>query len=118
MNIRTTASEIRNSTADFDLWKVGYCGLQNTLRGVSPVAHTVGIYGWNFDAYQVGDYVIETGYRNMDGHPLHADGVEERSRSRWARCDRGLLSWEETVRKNLDDLRETIAAQRRALVMR
>lgn len=43
--------------------KLGYCELQSLLAQFSPIAYTSGMYGWNADIYQFGNYYICTGYR-------------------------------------------------------
>lgn len=65
MKIKTTAKAVRNSSAN--LVSVGYCDLAALLRYHSPIAYTAGIYGWNFDVYEVYGVTICTGYRNMPG---------------------------------------------------
>lgn len=49
------------------LVSVGYGELQALLRYHSPVAYTSGVYGWNFDIYEVNGLTICTGYRGMPG---------------------------------------------------
>ena len=49
------------------LVSVGYCDLQTLLRYHSPIAYTCGVYGWNFDVYEVNGLTICTGYRGMPG---------------------------------------------------
>lgn len=49
------------------LVSVGYCDLQTLLRYHSPMAYTCGVYGWNFDVYEVNGLTICTGYRGMPG---------------------------------------------------
>lgn len=49
------------------LVSVGYCDLQTLLRYHSPMAYTCGIYGWNFDVYEIHGLTICTGYRGMPG---------------------------------------------------
>ena len=44
-----------------------YAGLQFLLRYHDPVAYTAGVYGWNFDVYEIGNLTICTGYRGMPG---------------------------------------------------
>lgn len=62
--------------------QVGYCQLQNFfyLMGVSPIAFTRGIYGWNFDFYLVGTHMgevaVSTGYRGMFGYSPKYGEVE------------------------------------------
>ena len=45
----------------------GYCELQTLLRNHEPDAYTSGIYGWNYDVYQLYGVTICTGYRYMPG---------------------------------------------------
>ena len=49
------------------LVSVGDCDLQTLLRYHSPIAYTSGVYGWNFDVYEVNGLTICTGYRGMPG---------------------------------------------------
>ena len=56
--------------------RVGYCSLQRLLRNHKPFAFTAGVYGWNYDAYDLDGLVITTGYRNMPGEDAD-DLVEE-----------------------------------------
>ena len=71
----------------------GYCDLANLLRTREPVAYTAGVYGWNFDVYEVHGLTICTGYRNMPGR--RAEGIreyEERAREIWDDYTKG---WDE-----------------------
>lgn len=66
MKYKTTAKEVRNN---YNVLTVGYCDMQSLLRNRSPESYTSGVYGWNFDVYNVSDIlpntVICTGYRGM-----------------------------------------------------
>lgn len=73
MKYKTTAKEIR-------MWgnnvkSAGYCSLQYLLKFHEPIAYTVGVYGWNFDIYEVYGVTICTGVRGMVGE--RAKGVSE-----------------------------------------
>lgn len=58
------------------------------LNNHSPIAYTCGIYGWNFDVYEVYGVTICTGYRNMPGARLKKiSEYEEKARA--------ILSWED-----------------------
>lgn len=70
MKIKTTAKAIKESTPAKYLKRADYCSMHYLLIGESPVAYTCGVYGWNFDAYQIGQYTICTGYRNMPGESV------------------------------------------------
>jgi len=63
MKYKTTAKEIRSGY--YTIISAGYCTLQNLLKDENPVAYTSGVYGWNFDVYQVNGVAIATGYRGM-----------------------------------------------------
>lgn len=55
--------------------RVGYCDLQDALRGIEPDYYTAGVYGWNCDVYTIAGLTICTGYRPAAGVP--AVGVRE-----------------------------------------
>lgn len=69
----------RNQIADLSVDKIvtaGACELQNLLSGVDPIGYNAGIYGWNYDAYVIGDVCILTGYRVLKKYP-RATKIEE-----------------------------------------
>ena len=73
MKVKTTRKAIVNGSTNIRC--AGYCDLQALLRNHEPFAYTTGVYGWNFDAYDVYGITICTGYRNMPGKRL--EGIEE-----------------------------------------
>ena len=73
MKYKTTAKAIREGACNPR--SAGYCDLQNLLNNHSPIAYTCGVYGWNFDVYEVYGVTICTGYRNMPGALL--EGIRE-----------------------------------------
>lgn len=75
MSNRVTRREVLEENAPAFLKKCGYCEMQTLLRYHEPVAYTAGIYGWNFDVYEVYGLTICTGYRGMPGKIM--DGVKE-----------------------------------------
>lgn len=46
---------------------IGYCDAYSLLYFENPEYYTAGIYGWNFDAYDIDGVLITTGYRGMIG---------------------------------------------------
>ena len=44
---------------------IGYCDASYLLYYYRASFYNAGVYGWNFDAFVFGDYVITTGYRNL-----------------------------------------------------
>lgn len=73
MKYKTTTKALRAGSCN--LRCAGYCDLSSLLRGHEPVAYTCGVYGWNFDVYEVYGLTICTGYRGMPGKRL--DGIAE-----------------------------------------
>ena len=73
MKYRTTLKALREGACN--LRCAGYCDLQNLLRAHDANAYTCGVYGWNFDVYEVYGLTICTGYRGMPGKRL--EGITE-----------------------------------------
>lgn len=65
MKFKTTRKAVVNGSSN--IVSVGYCDLQTLLRYHSPIAYTCGVYGWNFDVYEIHGLTICTGYRGMPG---------------------------------------------------
>lgn len=72
MKYKTTVKALRENA--YNLRSAGYCYLQNLLRARDANAYTSGVYGWNFDVYEVYGLTICTGYRGMPGKLV--EGVE------------------------------------------
>lgn len=93
MKLKTTTKQIKSGSVR--LFQVGYCGLQTLLKPREPFGYTAGLYGWNYDAYDLGGGVtLCTGYRGMPGKPLDykkADEYEKRAR---AIMDDRAITWE------------------------
>lgn len=73
MKYKTTRKAIVNGSVNVRC--AGYCDLFCLLRNHEPIAYTAGIYGWNFDVFEVYGVTICTGCRNMPGKRL--DGIRE-----------------------------------------
>ena len=70
------------------LVSVGYCDLQTLLRYHFPIAYTSGVYGWNFDVYEIHNLTICTGYRGMPGRTANnIRKYEEAARDALERLD-------------------------------
>lgn len=85
MKIKTTRKAIVNGS--MNIRSAGYCDLQFLLNNHNPIAYTCGVYGWNFDVYEVYGLTICTGYRGMPGKRL--DGIAEYN----GKAEK-ILSWE------------------------
>lgn len=88
MKSKTTRKSIVNSSANIVC--AGYCDLSYLLRNHSPIAYTCGMYGWNFDVYEIDGLTICTGYRGMPGRRANNIGAyEEKARQ--------VMSWENKI---------------------
>lgn len=93
MKYKTTRKAIVAGTPANNLVCAGYCDLSNLLWGHEPIAYTCGVYGWNFDVYEVYGKTICTGYRGMPGRKANNEAAyEEKAR---AISDNYDLKWEE-----------------------
>lgn len=68
MKFKTTIKAIREGSVN--VRSAGYCDLWYLLINHNPIAYTSGVYGWNFDVYEVYGVTICTGYRGMPGKQL------------------------------------------------
>lgn len=88
MKFKTTRKAIVNGSANIVC--AGYCDLSYLLRNHSPIAYTCGVYGWNFDVYEIDGLTICTGYRGMPGRRANNIGAyEEKARQ--------IMSWENKI---------------------
>lgn len=69
MKYRTTAKELRKCYPNNRTIAIGYCNAQNLLHYQNPNCYTCGVYGWNFDGYEIDEkcVLITTGYRGTFG---------------------------------------------------
>ena len=65
MKFKTTSKAIRQNYSQNYILSIGYCDLQFLLKYENPRAYTSGVYGWNYDLYDVEGVAICTGYRGM-----------------------------------------------------
>ena len=65
MKFKTTSKTIKQNYAQNYILSIGYCDLQFLLKYESPCAYTSGIYGWNYDLYEIDGIAICTGYRGQ-----------------------------------------------------
>ena len=65
MKFKTTTKKIKENYTNNYIISVSYCDLQTLLKYESPRAYTSGIYGWNYDLYDIEGVAICTGYRGM-----------------------------------------------------
>lgn len=63
MKFKTTTKYIKENNNT--ILSVGYCKMSSLLKYQEKTAYTAGIYGWNYDIYEVNNVAICTGYRGM-----------------------------------------------------
>lgn len=95
MKYKTTAKAIREEMrSGARVVSIGYCDAQTLLRNHAPVAYTCGVYGWNFDVYEVYGLTICTGYRGMVG-PTACNVAEYERKARQILKDNNFTLWAE-----------------------
>ena len=108
MKIKTTRKSIVDNYPANRIISVGYCGLANLLSVAEPIAYTCGVYGWNFDVYNVDGLIICTGYRGMPGR--RANGEREFEEKARAIRNNYSMPYDERV-SSLKELLSEFAAQ-------
>lgn len=98
MKFKTTIKAIREGSVN--VRSAGYCDLQHLLTNHNPIAYTSGVYGWNFDVYEVYGITICTGYRSMPGKRL--DSIAE-----YENKAMDILAWENKS-MTYDEKREAV----------
>lgn len=91
MKYKTTRKAIVNGCVNVRC--AGYCDLSSLLINHSPNAYTCGVYGWNYDVFEVYGITICTGYRGMPGSKL--DGVRVYNEKARAIIDERERPWED-----------------------
>lgn len=93
MKFKTTTKAIKNGSINVKC--AGYCDLQTLLRNHNPIAYTSGVYGWNYDIYEVYGVTICTGYRGMPGARLNNIREYEEKASKVLDYNNKSLTYEE-----------------------
>lgn len=107
MKFKTTRKAIVSGTPASRLLCAGYCDLQNLLRGHEPIAYTAGVYGWNFEVYEVYGLTICTGYGNMPGRRAkNIAEYEAKARAIWEEYSESWESRSERVESLLKEFCE------------
>lgn len=89
--IKTTCRDIKERANN--VRSCGYCDLSTLLKYHEPIAYTSGVYGWNFDVYDVYGITICTGYRGMVGERLI--NISEYEKQARTIDENYSVSWEE-----------------------
>lgn len=85
MAIKVTRKELENTFVN--IYCVGYCELEYTLRYAKRLFYNYGYYGWNYDVYMVdADTVILTGYRGTFGKRIPVELAEKTEKKAQTIC--------------------------------
>ena len=60
-----------------------YCGMSFLLMGKTPIAYNSGVYGWNYDLYDLNGVALLTGYRGTYGQYINPIEEEKQARAIW-----------------------------------
>lgn len=62
MKIRITRNDIKTFNTRLS---IPYATLQSLLSYIKPFGYNAGIYGWNYDCYDIQGVLLVTGYRTI-----------------------------------------------------
>lgn len=98
MKFKTTSKQIKNNYGARFIFQAGYCELQNIFRGISPIAYNAGIYGWNYDLFDIDGVAFTTGYRSMIGRNIPYELIKKYNK-KVAQID-SRYNWNDYDKKN------------------
>lgn len=62
MKTRITRNDIKTFETRLS---IPYATLQSLLSYIEPIGYNAGVYGWNFDCYDIDGVLLMTGYRTI-----------------------------------------------------
>lgn len=68
--IKASKREMGNN---YRILSIGYCNAQYLLSYETPVAYSVGVYGWSCDYYDIDGIIISTGYSPISSKNMKED---------------------------------------------
>ena len=114
MKFKTTNKQIKNNFGY--IVRVGYCDLQDLLRGVDPFAYTCGVYGWDADFYNIDGVCICTGYRSLVGDNISSDIIKKYQKKAKAIKEKYTYTEYKKERAALERLRQKFADEVRSIL--
>ena len=63
MKAKMVRNQVYNLNGTNKIITIGYCKLDRILKYFNPIGYNAGIYGWNYDVYDLLGYTFVTGYR-------------------------------------------------------
>lgn len=95
----------RKGLAGYKVFQCPYELLSRIMCVRDAQFYNAGVYGWNFDAYIIGDVAIVTGYRNTFGKRI-PDAIIRKYTEIATQIIKASDTWEDTsdkLKKNIDD---------------
>ena len=99
--MRKTHESMKVTNNFLNVFRCGYCDLQNIFYGIDPVYYNAGVYGWNNDMYidYSTDTIITTGYRNMRGDSINHDLIRKYDKKARAIVGDWTISYDDKMKK-------------------
>lgn len=87
---------------------LGYCVNQRLIARFTPRFYTCGVYGWNADIYDFGNFAICTGYRPFGNESKELRDICDKYEKKLSKCtkrgkDRVLNNFIKSVNNHLND---------------
>ena len=98
MKTKMVRNQVYNLNGTNKIITIGYANLDSVLKYFNPIGYNAGIYGWNYDVYDLLGYTFVTGYRPLGN-----------------RADYDLTKKYEELGKELSSLRDWTEKKARAL---
>lgn len=74
---KVTSKFVKDVFGVQNIINVRYCKIDKWLHRLSPMFYTCGIYGWNYDVYNLSGFAICQGYRNIPGTRATDQQIDE-----------------------------------------
>lgn len=111
MKFKTTTKAIKNGYAK--IYRCGYCDLAHLLRHENAKAYCSGVYGWNFDLYELDGIAITTGYRGMIGERIPSETITKYESKARKAIENGNFDYKK-IKSSLDRLIKKFIEELRA----
>ena len=118
LKAKVTNQELRNG---YFVISISYCGAQNILTFQGARYYNYGVYGWNYDAYEL-DYnlAICTGYRPIKSIPEKLNKAAVEIIKKYDKKAGSLHSWDykkyDNYRRAIERLYNKMVAELKAVV--
>lgn len=113
MKTKTTSKAIKQYYRPDQILNIGYCGASYLLKYEEATGYNAGVYGWNYDLYEMDGVAIITGYRGIGERVDHK--LLERYELKAREIAKNWALGYETIRKQINKLlREWITKEKEA----